>query len=134
MESEFTRENLLWTIHRERINAEGCVYYADSPDDPDPMIADQAEDNVDLAQDFPTNVEVYQMMDDGEEGESTYRTPRVPGSSRNSPHPPSFSVMMAKMENRKKRKEISARTRHQHHKTEQRLEETQRRQPENTSY
>eukprot|EP00971_Amphidinium_carterae_P067896 1343950-Amphidinium_carterae.1 len=24
MQSEFTRENLLWKIHRERINAEGC--------------------------------------------------------------------------------------------------------------
>eukprot|EP00971_Amphidinium_carterae_P199879 3967170-Amphidinium_carterae.1 len=38
------------------------------------------------------------------------------------------------MENRKKRKEISARTRHMHHKIEQHLEETQRRQPENTSH
>eukprot|EP00971_Amphidinium_carterae_P062089 1229032-Amphidinium_carterae.1 len=40
---------------------------------------------------------------------------------------------MAKMENRKKRKEISARTRHQHHRTDRSLEETQRRQPRNMS-
>eukprot|EP00971_Amphidinium_carterae_P315662 6274657-Amphidinium_carterae.1 len=83
---------------------------------------------------FPANVEVYQMMDDGKNRESTFRTPRVPGSFRNLPHPPSFSVMMAKMENRKKRKEISARTRQKHHKLRQCQEETQRRQPENTSY
>eukprot|EP00971_Amphidinium_carterae_P069787 1381065-Amphidinium_carterae.1 len=38
------------------------------------------------------------------------------------------------MENRKKRKKISARTRHMHHKIEQCQKETQRRQPENTSY
>eukprot|EP00971_Amphidinium_carterae_P343050 6482588-Amphidinium_carterae.1 len=37
------------------------------------------------------------------------------------------------MENRKKRKEISASTRHQHHRTDQCLEETQRRQSGNTS-
>eukprot|EP00971_Amphidinium_carterae_P321969 6400120-Amphidinium_carterae.1 len=44
MESEWTRENLLWKIHRERIIDEECVSYADLPDDPDPMIADQVED------------------------------------------------------------------------------------------
>eukprot|EP00971_Amphidinium_carterae_P186443 3701221-Amphidinium_carterae.1 len=103
MQSEWTRESLLWKIHRERIIDEDCVSYVNSPDDPDPMIADQVEDEAaDLDQVFPVNVEVYQMMDDGEEGESASRTPRVSGSSRNSPHPPSFSVMMAKMENRKK--------------------------------
>eukprot|EP00971_Amphidinium_carterae_P058715 1161072-Amphidinium_carterae.1 len=37
------------------------------------------------------------------------------------------------MENRRKRKEISARTRHQHRRMEQRLEETLRRQPEDTT-
>eukprot|EP00971_Amphidinium_carterae_P035190 692764-Amphidinium_carterae.1 len=76
IQSEFTRENLLWKIHRERINAEGCAYYADATDQEDPMIAEQAEDDEELAQDFPANVEVYQMKDDGEERESTYRTPR----------------------------------------------------------
>eukprot|EP00971_Amphidinium_carterae_P246763 4900919-Amphidinium_carterae.1 len=38
------------------------------------------------------------------------------------------------MENRRKRKEISARTRHQHHRMEQSLEETPRRQPEENSH
>eukprot|EP00971_Amphidinium_carterae_P296190 5883482-Amphidinium_carterae.1 len=57
IQSEFTRENLLWKIHRERINAEGCAYYADATDEVDPMIADQVEDDAELAQDFPANVE-----------------------------------------------------------------------------
>eukprot|EP00971_Amphidinium_carterae_P323543 6429641-Amphidinium_carterae.1 len=66
------------------------------------MIKEQVEDEEEVAQDYPANVAVFPMMDDGEERGSTSRTPRVPGSSRNSPHPPSFSVMLAKMENRKK--------------------------------
>eukprot|EP00971_Amphidinium_carterae_P313089 6222185-Amphidinium_carterae.1 len=64
MQSEFTRENLLWKIHRERINTEGCAYHADAQDEVDPMIAEQVEDDELLAQNFPANVEVYQMMDD----------------------------------------------------------------------
>eukprot|EP00971_Amphidinium_carterae_P137392 2722584-Amphidinium_carterae.1 len=46
MASEWTRESLLWKIHRERIQDEDCVSYADSPDDPNPMIGDQVEDEV----------------------------------------------------------------------------------------
>eukprot|EP00971_Amphidinium_carterae_P168357 3335891-Amphidinium_carterae.1 len=46
---EFFWANLLWTICQKRINVEGCVHYAELPDDPDSMIADQAEDNAELA-------------------------------------------------------------------------------------
>eukprot|EP00971_Amphidinium_carterae_P245333 4872067-Amphidinium_carterae.3 len=94
------RESLLWKIHRERIALEGCNTYADDPEDENPMIKDGEDEDAgeEDAQDYPAEVAVYSMVDDGEERENTYRTPCVPGSSRNSPHPPSFSVMLAKME------------------------------------
>eukprot|EP00971_Amphidinium_carterae_P289694 5752314-Amphidinium_carterae.2 len=119
------RESLLWKIHRERIAAEGCTTYADDPNDENPMVKDGADGEAgeEEAQEYPADVAVYSMVDDSEERENTYRTPCVPSSSRNSPHPPSFSVMLAKMEKRKRKKEISARTRHQHKSLEQCLEE-----------
>eukprot|EP00971_Amphidinium_carterae_P075442 1490604-Amphidinium_carterae.2 len=98
------------------------------------MDADGVEAQVEEAvADYPDNVAVYSMVDDGEERESTYRTPSVLGSTRNSPHPPSFSVMLAKMDQRKRKKELSARTRHQHKSLEQALEEAPWRKPDDGS-
>eukprot|EP00971_Amphidinium_carterae_P222597 4418094-Amphidinium_carterae.1 len=72
----FGRENLLWKIHRDRISHEGCINFVNNPDEEEPMIREQVEDEEEGARDFPANVEVYPMMDDGEEGGSTSRTPR----------------------------------------------------------
>eukprot|EP00971_Amphidinium_carterae_P146919 2911605-Amphidinium_carterae.1 len=64
IQSESTRISLLWKIHRDRIYSEDCEHYVDVRDEPDPMVEDQDEDDVEIDPDFPDTAEVYQMMDD----------------------------------------------------------------------
>eukprot|EP00971_Amphidinium_carterae_P316969 6301284-Amphidinium_carterae.2 len=79
---------------------------------------------VDYTTTFPPQTVVYLMVDDDEERECASRTPSDPATHRNSSHhQPSFQVMLAKMDRRKRKKELSARTRHQHKTLEEALEE-----------
>eukprot|EP00971_Amphidinium_carterae_P003266 64345-Amphidinium_carterae.1 len=94
------------------LKATRCLDGGDA-DDEDPMEA-SAEVEIEPAEEYPPEVAVYSMVGQGEEGESTYRTPGVPDSTRTSPDPPAFRVMLAKMDKQKRKKKILARTRHQY--------------------